>query len=112
MFSIIPIIIYVLISELIPALINGSGVPVFGRSSMATPILIKHWINKIVTNPLARSFPSRSGLRPATLRPSINKSRYINIINALPAKPSYSPTTAKMKSHCSSERKFPFLTDS
>ena len=80
MFSIIPIIIYVLISELIPALINGSGVPVFGRSSIATPILIKHWINKIVTNPLARSFPSRSGLRPATLRPSINKSRYINII--------------------------------
>ena len=66
----------------------------------------------IVTNPLARSFPSRSGLRPATLRPSINKSRYINIINALPAIPSSAPTTVKMKSHCSSERKFPFLTDS
>lgn len=41
MFSIIPIIIYVLISELIPALINGSGVPVFGRSTLPSAKLAK-----------------------------------------------------------------------
>ena len=101
----------ILMRELLPKLINGSGRPVLGKIAVATAMLANAWNAISVAIPAQIRRPPKSLARAAIIRHSymINKN---NMITAMqPMNPNSSPITAKMKSVCSSDRKLPFLTE-
>ena len=101
----------ILIRELLPKLMKGSGSPVLGKIPVATAILAKDWNATRVAIPTHRSLPDRSLALAGILRHSYTISKNRVITTTRPINPNYSPITAKMKSVCSSERKLTFFTE-
>ena len=52
-----------------PALMNGSVIPVIGRSATTTPMLMKAWRHSQAVIPAANSAPKVSGAPSATRTP-------------------------------------------
>jgi len=61
MLRIIPMEMIPLISELNPELRKGSGIPVFGKIEVATPMFTKTWNINIEAMPTEINMPNRSG---------------------------------------------------
>ena len=83
----------------------------FGKIPVATAMFVNAWNPTRAAIPVQRSFPVRSLVLPAIRRHSNTKRRYRTSTSMQPTKPISSPITAKIKSVCSSDKKFPFFTE-
>ena len=86
------------ISDVLPALMNGSDTPVGGTLPVTTPILINAWIAMSAVTPVARSMPKVFGARSAILTPRHIRKPNAIITSIAPINPSSSAIMAKMQS--------------
>ena len=87
-----------MMSELPPAEMNGSGMPVTGNSPTTTPMLMNAWMLIQDVMPPASSAPNVSGARRAVRMPRYANARKSTTTTAPPTSPNSSPMMAKMKS--------------
>jgi hypothetical protein len=87
-----------MMSELPPAEMNGSGMPVTGNSPTTTPMLMNAWMLIQDVMPPASSAPNVSGARRAVRMPRYANARNNTMTTAPPTRPNSSPMIAKMKS--------------
>ena len=81
-----------------PALMNGSVMPVTGRSATTTPMFTNAWMQSHAVIPPASSAPNVSGARIAVRMPATARMPNNAITTVAPRKPNSSPMIAKMKS--------------
>ena len=85
-------------SELPPYEMNGSVIPVIGTRLATTAMLTQAWNTSHVVMPEARSAPVASRARSAMRVPRYARTKNSAMTASVPARPSSSPSTAKIES--------------
>ena len=85
-------------SELPPYEMKGSVMPVIGTRLATTAMFTHAWKQSHIVMPIASSAPVESSARRAIRTPRKASARKSRTITSAPARPSSSPSTAKIES--------------
>ena len=85
-------------SELPPYEIKGSVMPVIGTRLATTAMFTQAWKQSQIVMPVASSAPVESSARSAIRTPRNASARNSRTMTSAPARPSSSPSTAKIES--------------